>query len=391
MNLLPFRTGFSAMVRRVSAAFRTVFPILAAGSFAAAGPVQTSDGLPFTVRCGPWPTSHVQGTAVDLENRHLYFSFTTLLVKTDFSGKVLGTLGGVSGHLGDITFNPADGRIYGSLEYKKQHAFYAAIINGREITRVGMDAGDPAVFRTVHLAEAAADYRADLDGDGSFGGDTADTADHRYGCSGIDGVAFGPRFGTAGGPHLFTVAYGVYGNPARRDNDHQVLLQYDAGGWWDGCARPLDEKNPHRSGPEKPDGKFFVRTGNTTWGVQNLEYDGHGKLWLLGVYPGKKTEFPNYGLFAVDAAAQAEKTLLQGVGEEGMLLPLAEAGGKHTGSGVRGWHRKVNTGLISLGDGRFLLTAAHGDKKAGQSATMTLHRWTGAEDQPFEPLGQDAR
>ena len=30
-----------------------------------------------------------------------------------------------------------------------------------------------------------------------FDGNIGDTADHRYGCSGIDGVAFGPRFGRA--------------------------------------------------------------------------------------------------------------------------------------------------------------------------------------------------
>ena len=105
------------------------------------------------------------------------------------------------------------------------------MIDVSRLDRVGLEAQSSEIFRTVFLPEVAADYTADLDGDGVFAGDTGKTADHRYGCSGIDGVSFGPQFGRTDGPPLLTVAYGIYANLARSDNDHQVLLQYDIADW----------------------------------------------------------------------------------------------------------------------------------------------------------------
>src|ERR1041384_2463254 len=96
-------------------------------SFASLG---AAAGLPpLTQNGGTWPTSHVQGIAVDLQGGYIYYSFTTLLAKYDFSGKLIGTLVGWAGHLGDLDFNPRDGRVYGSLEYKKDQAFYIAVID----------------------------------------------------------------------------------------------------------------------------------------------------------------------------------------------------------------------------------------------------------------------
>src|SRR5690606_7748561 len=130
-------------------------------------------------------------------------------------------------HLGDLDFNGEDGKVYGSLEYKADEAFYIAVIDVSRLDRVGAEAGETDIFRTVYLPEVAKDYSADVNGDGRFDGDIAETPDHRYGCSGIDGVAFGPAFGQTGGKRFLTVAYGIYGNSDRTDNDHQVLLQYD--------------------------------------------------------------------------------------------------------------------------------------------------------------------
>src|ERR1041384_5397165 len=68
-------------------------------SFASLG---AAAGLPpLTQNAGTWPTSHVQGIAVDLQGGYIYYSFTTLLAKYDFSGKLIGTLVGWAGHLGD--------------------------------------------------------------------------------------------------------------------------------------------------------------------------------------------------------------------------------------------------------------------------------------------------
>jgi hypothetical protein len=345
----------------------------------------TVDGFKLTVSGGSWPSGHVQGIAVDKAKGFIYYSFTNLLVKTDLAGNVVGTMGGFTGHLGDLDFNPADGRVYGSLEYKAAKAFYIAIFDVDRLDRVGMTAQGSPIVSAVYLPEVVEDYTADLDGNGVFDGDTAATPDHRYGSSGIDGVAFGPRFGSRSGTSYLTVAYGVYANTNRTDNDHQVLLQYDPQDWRR-FERPLVESAPHRDGPDEPDGKFFVFTGNTRFGVQNLEYDPWLERWFLGVYTGSKPQFPNYGLFAVDAAATPTLTELQGMGgEQGLLVPLAGDGLQHAASGIRGWRQKADVGIQALGHGLFYL-ATDGKMGGNETATLRLERWTGDPADPFTPV-----
>lgn len=352
-------------------------------------PVRRAD-LPLRQNGGTWPTSHVQGIAVDLRGGFIYYSFTTLLAKYDFDGKLVGTLVGWTGHLGDLDFNPRDGRVYGSLEYKKDQAFYIAIIDVSRIDRVGIDAQQSEIFQTVYLPEVTSDYTADLNGDGVFHGNVADTPDHRYGCSGIDGVSFGPAFGRTDGPRLLTVAYGIYRHTERTDNDHQVLLQYDIADWR-GYERPLTEAAPHHSGPAKAQGKYFVRTGNTTYGVQNLAYDDASQRWFMGVYKGTKPAFPNYLLFAVDARTQPKRGDLVGVPgsggrgtEQGLLLALADDGLKDPATGIRGWNQKADVGIQPVGGGLFYLAVGSGTR-GKQTGDITLHRWTGNAKTPFVP------
>lgn len=345
---------------------------------------------------GTWPSGHVQGIAVDEKNGHVYYSFTNLLAKYDFSGKLIGTLKGWKGHLGDLDFNPDDGRVYGSLEYGKELAFHIAVIDVARIDRVGIDAMRSDILKTVHLAEVARDYAADMDGDGRLDAGGAASRDHRYGCSGIDGVGFGPAFGRSDGPRLLTVAYGVYGNVDRSDNDHQMLLQYDVGDW-DAYARPLDEADLNYRGPAAAAGKYFLRTGNTTYGVQNLSYDAASQRWFLGVYRGKKAAFPNYLLFAVDARTPPVAGDLVGVPgpggkgwERGLLLTLADDGLRDAATGIRGWEQKADVGFQPLGDGRFYLaTNSAGTNPGGerwQSADIALVRWSGDPQAPFAPV-----
>ena len=345
--------------------------------------------MPLTHNGGTWASGHVQGIAVDVQGGYIYYSFTNLLAKYDFSGKLVGTLVGWTGHLGDLDFNPADGRVYGSLEYKKDKAFYIAVIDVSRIDRVGIEAGD--ILRTVYLPEVSNDYTADMNGDGKFDGDVAASPDHRYGCSGIDGVAFGPAFGRSDGPRYLTVAYGIYANTARADNDHQVLLQYDIADWVR-YAKPLVEVAPHRSGPATVNGKYFVRTGNTSYGVQNLAYDAAAQRWFMGVYQGKKAAFPNYLLFAVEAKTQPVLADLVGVPgrggtgwEQGRVLALADDGLKDPATGIRGWNQKADVGLQPVGGGRAYLARNAGGKGA-QTADLTLMRWTGDAQKPFLPV-----
>ncbi|WP_280390782.1 hypothetical protein [Nocardia brasiliensis] len=346
--------------------------------------------LPTEISGGTWKSGHVQGIAIDTRKGFMYFSFTDLLVKTDLNGAVIGTVTGFTGHLGDLAFDERDGRVYGSLEYKAASAFYIAIIDVDQINQQNMDAEATGIVSTVYLREVVADYTADMNGDGKFDGDVAATADHRYGCSGIDGVAFGPAFGSRDGAPKLTVAYGIYSNNGRTDNDYQVLLQYDTANWR-AYERPLTQRAPHTSGPQTPDGKFFVRTGNTTYGVQNLEFDSHTENWFLAVYPGKKPQFPNYPFFIIEAGAQPQRQDLAGQPqpEQGSVLPLAPGGLQDDRSGTRGWKFTAPYGLIALGDGRYYVATSSTSKSDGttyQSGVAHLYHWTGNTPTPFEKI-----
>jgi hypothetical protein len=205
----------------------------------------------------PWPTSHVQGIAVDLKGRvHLLFVHDAP-GEVRFPGKLVGTLGGWAGHLGDLDFNPRDGRVYGSLEYKKDQAFYIAAIDVNRMTASASTRERREFSARFTCRRWRQDYAADLNGDGKFDGDVAKTPDHRFGCSGIDGVSFGPGFGRTDGPRYLTVAYGIYAHTSRPDNDHQVLLQYDTTDW-SRYERALDEKRAASQRAGDFPGKFFV-------------------------------------------------------------------------------------------------------------------------------------
>ncbi|MGP4110318.1 hypothetical protein ACTWP5_05300 [Streptomyces sp. 4N509B] len=346
--------------------------------------------LPTHIHGGAWPTSHVQGVTVDAENGHVYWSFTQMLVKTDLDGTVLGTVEGLTGHLGDIDLSPHDGRVYGSLEYKAEEAFYIAVFDVAKIDRIGMNAETDGVMTTVHLAEVVEDFTADMNGDGVFDGDTANTPDHRYGCSGIDGVSFGPGFGRSGGPQRLMVAYGVYSNTERTDNDHQVILEYDVRRW-ERYERPLTQSQPHRSGPRHTDGKYFVRTGNTTYGVQNLQYDPHTGNWIMAVYEGKKETYPNYSFFLVDGSARPERGEITGQPEpeRGRLLSLLPAGLHDPATGTHGWEFHGNYGIDALGDGYYYVAEGGPVGDGTQEGEVYLYRWTGEAPTPFERVMDD--
>ncbi|MEW2635678.1 hypothetical protein AB0903_29590 [Streptomyces sp. NPDC048389] len=348
---------------------------------------RNAPGRPLGIDGGSWQSGHLQGMALDRAEGFMYFSFTNLLVKTDLEGRPVGSVTGFTGHLGDLDFHAEDRRVYGSLEYKEAKAFYVAILDGDRIDRMDMDAATSGVVSTVHLREVVDDYTADMDADGAFDGDTAHTADHRYGCSGIDGLAFGPAFGKRDGRQKLTVAYGVYPDAGRTDNDHQVLLQYDIGDWAE-LERPLTESRPHRSGPSAPDGKYFLYTGNTKYGVQNLEYDAHARRWLLAAYKGTKTAFPNASLFLVDGDRAPRSGPLRGQPEpeRGRLLNLVPQGVHHGPSGTYGWESAGQFGLVSLDDGRFYVGDAAEVRDGGvtrQTGKAVLHRWTGDVPTPF--------
>ena len=321
--------------------------------------------FPDRIRTGGQGKNHLQGIAVDEEKGLIYCSFTTRLVKSDLNGNVLGSVEGLAGHLGCIAFCPEDGCVYGSLEFKKDtigagilaslgdrgtyaDGFYIAVFDGDAIVREGMHAETDGVMRAAFLAEVTADYNG-------AGADRAGrAAAHRYGCSGIDGLCFAPKPGAARGPRFLWVAYGVYGDTGRDDNDHQVLLCLDRADVT-AHAAPLVQTAMHREGPAAPPEKYFVYTGNTTYGVQNLEYVPACGLLLMAVYPGKKPRFPNYGLYAAALSRPAESVPLKGLNEEGAALTLYGAPFPESDA-ITGWRSDLGQyGVHVLTDGRVYL------------------------------------
>ena len=352
--------------------------------------------LPRSIYTGLWRAGHVQGIALDTERKHIYYSFTTMLVKTDLQGRVIGTVTGLLGHLGCIDFNDEDGRLYGSLEYKNdaigkgimrqeksdktlQDGFYVAIFDVEKIVREGMSAEKDGIMTSVFLPTVLADYKASVP--------TAKGAKtpHRFGCSGFDGLTFGPEFGKSNGRKMLTIAYGIYRDKDRSDNDYQVLLQYDTRNW-SKFEAPLSQENMHRNGPAKPESYYFVYTGNTTYGVQNLEYDAESNLWFMAVYKGKKEQFANFSTFVVDGSKAPRKEWLRGVEylKKGKVLSLLEKGMQDAQNpDIYGWRDDIGAkGLCAIGDGYFY--AAQGKKtKQGQDCDARLYKFVGAENQGF--------
>lgn len=331
--------------------------------------------FPKQIDTGAYRSGHLQGIAVDPVKGYVYCSYTQLLVKLDLKGNLIGSCEGLTGHLGCIDFNDRDGKVYGSLEYKNDEigkgirsflgqedvevetSFFIAVFDVDKIDRPNMDACADGVMKTVYLREPVLDYNAT--GENGLA--------HRYACSGIDGTAFGPKFGSTDGPQYLTVAYGIYGDVSRTDNDRQVILQYDVSDW-DSYLRPLSQEAFHKSGPDAPDGKYFLFTGNTTWGVQNLEYDEGLARWLICVYRGIKPQYPNYPLFTVSAADRPSRN---GSGET--VLSLAPKGILHGPSGVWGYRfERGAEGIYSFGNGYYYVSYPGKLEDGRQTAVLRL-------------------
>lgn len=335
--------------------------------------------LPLTLDGGQWgkPAGHLQGAVVDDERRYMYMTFTDRLLKIDMqtgeiAGSVTGLLaGGIFGggaHLGDLAFR--DGKVYGSLEYKAAEKFYIAVFDVSQITGHDIDYKTPGVMTTMYMEEVVKDYLDELDAGEHE--NVADSMGHRYGCSGIDGITFGPMPGDDSGKIYMFVAYGVYRNVNRQDNDYQVILAFDPDQF---AGAAFDQNNPHHVGP-KVYKKLFVYTGNTTFGVQNLEYDlQSGDYWLI-VYKGVKENFLNPPVFVVDGAV-APKAQKLNLGDHpcygdvtGECLTLKAE--------VNELPLKATTGFISLGDDYFYVAESGktDEKQYGKMHLMKLDRDT---------------
>lgn len=316
---------------------------------------------------------HVQGIALDKKKGCMYSSFTSAFYKTDLQGKITGSVTGINGHLGAMTFDPRSRKVYASLEIKNdaigrgisdglgakrhddsQSGFFIAEIDVDKIIKTDVHFED--VVRLHAVKEAAEDYMAEVEINGR-------RIRHRYGCSGIDGITTGPKFGVRSRKptHLY-VSYGIYSDTTRCDNDYNILLCYNL-------------KNL-----QKPEHKYFIYTGNTTYGVQNLAYDPHTDRMYLAVYPGVKSEFPNYRLFALDMKQSPYKEKLEGVEYEKEAVQQLSV--------CNGWHFKWgSTGLCPLGDGRYYISQ-NGKGDDGQYCRATLYSHSDSPESPFILIGE---
>ena len=347
--------------------------------------------FPCRIHSGFHPEGHVQGIAVDVVGGYMYFSFTTILLKTDLAGNPVGSVCNIVGHLGCITFDPDRRRVYGSLELKhdaigrgivrrtgkelaEEDAFYLVSFDCDAITAMNMDAevtdaAGRSVMTALYLPDVVKDYAEVDEASGKL---------HRYGCSGIDGTAYGPVFGeSADSAKRIMVCYGVYGDTEREDNDHQVILQYDPA-TVETLGKPLSQAAPHHSGCPA-EARYFFHTGNTTYGVQNLEYDPFTRTYLAAVYTGRKEGFPNYPLFFIDAARVPEERWLIGRnGEKGLLLePAAPALAVDCTVGGC-WFGLGQTGVYAFGDGTYAfsqqLSRAEENGVRTQASEVILYR-----------------
>lgn len=350
--------------------------------------------LPDSIPIASRKNFHIQGIAMDKEHHYFYVSYTTQLVKYDLNGKEVGSVDNLLGHLGCIAYNPKDGKVYGSLEYKndeigrgisnkstghRQSAtqFYVAVFEVDKITRPAMDGAADGVMHTVCLPTVKQLYEGSANINGK-------AVKHVYGCSGIDGLTFGPKFGQRKGALYLTVALGIYRDTLRTDNDYQVLLQYP---WPDinRYARTLNLENMHTSGPAKPAATYFAYTGNTTYGVQNLEYDAWSDQWFLAVYKGVKKLFPNYTLFAIDNATKPALEKLRGHGgATGLVVKLSKQGLHDADSGVYGWMFPLGSmGMQSMGNGLFYFFHPKNKKANVFGGWLELYRYKQGSNQPF--------
>lgn len=341
------------------------------------------DLFPLSLAGGGWDVKHCQGIAVDSKKGFIYYSYTTLLVKCDFDGNIVGSISAIKGHLGDIAFNEKDRKLYCGYYSENRQGFYVLIFDTDKITKTDMKPTKDLV-RSVFISEAYKDYKDSVVFETEAG---SVTKRHRYGCSGIDAITFGPDFQKGkGSKELLTVAYGIYSETDRTDNDYQVLLQYDVSSWWDSIAKPFSNNDFHRSGPESFTGKYFVYTGNTKYGVQTMEYFDELNLWILNCYHGQKEKFQKFRLFVIDADVKPKKTELigQSTKDEQYVLSLYQDGTYDKETDIYGWDSSFGVqGIAYMHDGLFYIVRPYKSWTGRKTAICYLNVWAPENSDPF--------
>ncbi|MBQ1209978.1 MAG: hypothetical protein IIX64_05875 [Bacteroidales bacterium] len=322
---------------------------------------------------------HVQGIAYDNVKNHLFLSFTTSFVIANHEGEIIGSVDKIHGHLGAMTFDKENRKVYASLEEKNDAigrsiskglgaSFYTEsnfyIVEFDVDAIKGRNVPFEKVAKKIKVNEVLKDYQDSVQVDGKW-------LKHRFGCSGMDGMCVAPEFGKVGGKNYLYVAYGIYSDTLRHDNDYQVILRYQLKDIRKGLA-----KNPER---------YFVMTGNTDWGVQNMAYDSENHQILLCVYHGWKSQYPNYDVFSIDMHEKPFKAQLERVpyikGKQKQMSVKKAWFFKHGSTGIC----QVEKNLWYIAISARVIDPQTGKKR--YSSDNILYRWTG-EETPFVEVGQ---
>ena len=318
---------------------------------------------------------HVQGIAVDKKNSFIYLSFTTELIKADLSGNIIGSIKGWIGHLGCIDYNDDDECVYGSLEIKNDSigisikellktdntipdCFYIAVFDTKRIDRKDINAKDSDILKTCFIKECTDDY-----------------INKRYGCSGIDGTCIADDIeDNHDRLNYLYVAYGIYKNNQEGLNDYQIILKYTIKDILSNCIS-FNENPFHSTGPSKPDNKYFIYTGNTNFGVQNLEYDGYTKDWLMAVYKGEKPNFPNYSYYIIDGKTKPEIKKIQQYSDELYYNLLSLKKLPYSDSLTPGFNfERGQEGIYSFDNGYFYIAKSKRSEDLGWYAQIDMYK-----------------
>lgn len=139
---------------------------------------------------------HIQGIALDKKENCLYSSFTSAFFKSDLEGNLIGSVTGINGHLGAMTYDEKAKKVYASLEIKNDEIgngiadalgaaryektasrFYVAEIDVTKMDRLDVPFEEAMTLHSID--EVAKDYLDTVEVNGA-------KLEHRYGCSGMD-------------------------------------------------------------------------------------------------------------------------------------------------------------------------------------------------------------
>ncbi|MBR6777592.1 MAG: hypothetical protein IKM27_07585 [Clostridia bacterium] len=200
---------------------------------------------------------HMQGFTSD--GKHMYWSFTDTVVKTTLKGTVRRCVPVSGGHLGDIDY--FEGKLYASFmgDALPGHAWN----DWTSFKICVFDADTLELEKMINLD--ICDYYKSLKGT------DADTR----GFQGVDGVAFGKIPGTEEWRMFVACALDT-----GEKYENNILLRFTLDGVYET--------------------EYPIKTGNTVFGIQNLDYDATtGEFWF-STYGGGEPFMPKETLYKTD-------------------------------------------------------------------------------------------